>query len=73
MPRIPVRLHRFRGDHGDHPGFFRHVDRRKIFCPGRRKSWKARDTRLMAMGEEGVPTIEEYLMDQYAGRRRFRL
>ena len=30
MPRIPVRLHRFRGDHGDHPGFFRHVDRRKI-------------------------------------------
>lgn len=28
-----------------------------------KKELEGQDTRLMAMGEEGVPTIEEYLMD----------
>ena len=28
-----------------------------------KKELEGQDTRLMAMGEEGVPTVEEYLMD----------
>ena len=62
MPRIPVRIHRFRGDHGDHPGFSGMWTDGRYFVQAK-KELEGQDTRLMAMGEEGVPTIEEYLMD----------
>lgn len=62
MPRIPVRLHRFRGTMVITQAFSGMWTDGRYFVQAK-KELEGQDTRLMAMGEEGVPTIEEYLMD----------
>ena len=61
MPRIPIR---FTGSAGlvITQAFSGMWTDGRYFVQAK-KELEGQDTRLMAMGEEGVPTIEEYLMD----------